>query len=60
MADRARTVSAGHGSAGQQFGSGSGWVTAFWPGFLFNVAVDIIEQDGSVTVHSAHSAKLGQ
>jgi len=53
-------VSAGHGSAGQQFGSGSGWVTAFWPGFLFNVAVDIIEQDGSVTVHSAHSAKLGQ
>jgi len=48
------------GSLGQQFGSGSGRVTgqspdpAFWPGFLFNVAVDIIEQDGSVTVHSAH------
>ena len=40
---RDRTGSPGHGSRGQQFGSGSGRVTgqspdpAFWPGFLFNV-----------------------
>jgi len=37
------TGSPGHGSPGQQFGSGSGRVTgqspdpAFWPGFLFSV-----------------------